>query len=108
MVGDRLYLAPAPGADRYTLFYLGRLMPLSPSNSTNRILKDAPDALLYGALMHSAPYIGDDQRLQLWGTLYGQAKDSYKKMEWRSRTGGGPLQVRPDIIPSDVHSTGGN
>jgi hypothetical protein len=108
MVGDRFMLAPAPGAgDSYTLFYLGRLVPLSPANSTNRILKDAPDALLYGSLMHSAPYIGDDARIPLWGTLYSQAKEDYRRFEWRSRTSGGPLRVRPDSSVDDRHSTGG-
>jgi hypothetical protein len=107
MVGDRLMLAPAPSAaDPYTLFYRGRLMPLSSSNSTNRILKDAPDALLYGALTHSAPYVGDDGRIQLWGALYSQAKEDYRRFEWRSRTGGGPLQIRPDISIDDRHKVG--
>ena len=109
LVGDRLYLAPAPtGGDPYTLFYLARLLPLSSSNSTNRILKDAPDALLYGALMHSAPYIGDDERTALWGTLYGQAKEDYKRLEWRARTGGGPLRIRPDMSVDDRHNIGGS
>jgi hypothetical protein len=108
MVGDKLMLAGTPGtAESYTLFYLARLMPLSSSNSTNRILKDAPDALLYGALMHSAPYIGDDGRIQLWGTMYSQAKEAYRRFEWRSRTSGGPLRVRPDFSPDDRHNIGG-
>jgi hypothetical protein len=108
MVGNRLYLAPAPsGADDYTLFYLGRLVPLSSSNSTNRILKDAPDALLYGALMHSAPFIGDDERIAIWAGLYGQAKNDYRNFEWRSRTSGGPLRVRPDFSVDDRHNIGG-
>ena len=109
MVGDRLYLSPAPTrADPYRLYYLGRLIPLSSSNSTNRILKDAPDALLYGALMHSAPYIGDDARVQLWGTMYVQAKEAYRLLEWRSRTSGGPLRVRPDYSVDDRHNVGGS
>jgi hypothetical protein len=108
MVGDRLYFSPTPGTDDpFTLFYLGRLKPLSSSNSTNRILKDAPDALLYGALMHSAPYIGDDERIALWGTYYTQAKATYKQFEWRARTGGGPLRVRPDVSVDDRHNVGG-
>lgn len=109
MIGDRLYIAPAPGADEgYTLYYLGRLEPLSPTNSTNRILKDAPDCLLYGSLMHSAPYIGDDARTQMWATLYSQYKEDYRRFEWRSRTGGGPLRVRADVSPDDRHNIGGS
>jgi hypothetical protein len=108
LVGDRLMLTPTPGkADPYTLFYLGRLLPLSSSNTTNRILKDAPDALLYGALLHSAPYIGDDERTTLWGTMYTAFKEDYKRMEWRSRTAGGPLRVSPDFSVDDWHNSGG-
>jgi hypothetical protein len=108
-IGDRLYITPPPtAADGYTLTYRGRLEPLSPTNSTNRILKDAPDCLLYGSLVHSAPYIGDDGRLQMWAALYSQAKSSYKRFEWRSRTSGGPLRVRPDISIDDRHNIGGS
>lgn len=108
MVGDRLMLVPGPrAADPYTFFYRSRLIPLSSKNSTNRILKDAPDALLYGALLHSAPFIGDDQRATLWGTLYGQAKEDYRRFEWRARTGGGTLRVRPDFSAADRHNIGG-
>lgn len=108
MVGDRLYLAPAPGADDYVLFYRGRLKPLGPNNSSNRILIDAPDALLYGALMHSAPFIGDDSRVELWGTMYVGAKEDYRKLEWNARLGGGTLRVRSDVNPNDQHNIGGN
>jgi hypothetical protein len=109
VVGNRLYITPAPAVDDpYTLFYLARLVPLGPKNSTNRVLKDAPDALLYGALMHSAPYIGDDQRIQLWGTLYSQAKEDYRRLEWRARTGGGTLRVRSDNTVDDRHNLGGS
>ena len=108
LVGDRLMLAPTPGkADPYTLVYLARLLPLSSSNSSNRILKDAPDALLYGSLMHSAPYIGDDERTQLWGTLYTALKEDFKRLEWRARTSGGPLRVQPDNSADDRHNVGG-
>jgi len=108
IVGDKLYLAPAPqSADDYTLFYLARLMPLSSKNSSNRILRDAPDALLFGALMHSAPYIGDDERTVLWGTMYSQAKEAYRRLEWRARTSGGPLRIRPDFSVDDRHTVGG-
>jgi hypothetical protein len=105
MVGKRLYLAPTPTTtDTYTLIYRGALAPLSQKNPSNKVLEDAPDCILYGALMHSAPFIGDDARTVLWGQLYERAKMSYKQMEYRNRTGGGPLQIRPDMQPNDSHS----
>jgi hypothetical protein len=106
-VGDRLYLTPiSSGADDYTLFYYGTPTPLGKDNATNSMLKRAPDALLYGALLHSAPYVGDDPRLQTWLLMFARAKASYKKLEFRARTGGGPLAVRPDFSVPDDHLIG--
>jgi len=108
-VGDRLMLAPAPAAaDPITLFYMAEIQPLSDDNQQNQITRIAPDALLYGALTHSAPYIGDDPRIQIWSSYYEKAKESFKRMEWRSRTGGGPLHIRPDTQPDDRHNIGGD
>jgi hypothetical protein len=108
-VGQRLYLAPTPGeVVSYTLFYRARIMPLSANNQSNRVLKDAPDALIYGALVHAATYIGDDERIQMFGVMYSTFKESYKRLEWRSRTSGGPLRVRVDTGVDDRHSVGGD
>ena len=108
-VGNRLYLAPTPNQpDDWELFYLGAIKQLSAKNQVNKILLNAPDCLIYGALLHSAPWIGDDQRIQLWGSLYSTYKESFKRMEWRSRTGGGTLRVRPDISVDDRHNIGGS
>lgn len=105
-VGEGLQVAPsfASGA-AYTLQYMSEIKQLGSDNQVNDILRRAPDALFYGALLHSAPYIGDDGRMQTWGSMYEKAKMSYKNMEWRARTGGGPLRIRPDSMPSAVHNT---
>lgn len=104
-VGSRLYLAPTPKTDTgYTIIYRGSLVGLSNENQSNRILKDAPDLLLYGALMHSAPFIAADDRMGMWSEMFNRAKNSFRMMEHRNRTGGGPLHIRPDTIPNDLHS----
>ena len=103
-VGGKLLFAPSVTAGtRYTITYMQALPPLSPENPTNETLARAPDVIFYGALVHSAPYVGDDQRLQVWMLMYEKAKDSYKKMEWRARTGAGQLRIRPDRNPNDSH-----
>ncbi len=105
--GNRLYFAPAPGADDpYTLWYTGRIKPLSKENQTNRLLTDAPDALLYGALKHGAPYIGSDERFLLWAGLAEAAKESYKAVNWKARIGSGAPRVRPDVSVNDQHHAG--
>lgn len=105
--GNRLYLAPTPSAaDPYTLWYTGRILPLSKENQSNRLLEDAPDALLYCALKHAAPFIQNDERLPVWLSFAESAKASYKAVNWRARTSSGTLTVRPDVGAGDRHYLG--
>ena len=46
---------------------------LSDSNTSNNILSRAPDAYLYGALVASAPFLMNDERLTVWNELYNLA-----------------------------------
>ncbi len=94
---NRLYMGPKPGNQGYTIFYKSGTQHLSSTNPTNLLLKEYPDALLYGSLMHSAPYLGADERTLVWGQLFERAKESARKQEWRGRTGHGPLRMQPDI-----------
>lgn len=50
--------------------YWQSIPPLSNTNTTNWLLATYPDAYLYGALVQSAPYLKDDNRLTVWGTLF--------------------------------------
>jgi len=66
-VADKAYAAQ--------LTYIRRCTALSIANPSNWILADYPDAYLYGALVQSAPYLKDDGRATLWGTLFTAALD---------------------------------
>lgn len=55
------------------LHYIYRIAALSDSASTNWLLTAYPDIYLYGALTASAPYLKDDGRVQVWGTLFQSA-----------------------------------
>jgi hypothetical protein len=76
VVGGALQLYPvADQAYVGELVYLARTPALSDAASANWILEDYPDAYLYGALVQSAPYLRDDARTQVWGTLFTTALD---------------------------------
>lgn len=63
---------------------------LSASVATNWILKDHPDAYLYGALMQAAPFLRDDERIGVWGGLFTKAIASINSHVIKRQTGGNP------------------
>jgi hypothetical protein len=76
VVGGELQIYPAADQDYAAeLTYVSRVAALSDTAPGNWILEDYPDVYLYGALVQSAPYLKDDSRLQLWGTLFTAAID---------------------------------
>ena len=58
------------------LLYYAKNDALSDSNTYNWLLQDAPDVYLYGTLMHTAPFLGEDARIPVWANLYQSALDS--------------------------------
>lgn len=76
IVGGEIQILPV--ADKaYTaeLTYVQRFPALTSTATSNWILTDYPDAYLYGALTASAPYLRDDGRVTVWGTLFTTALD---------------------------------
>lgn len=67
---------PTPDGD-YTveLLYYSEIPALSSVQTTNWLLERFPDLYLYGALIHSAPYLSEDPRIDVWGALYRSALD---------------------------------
>ena len=67
-------LYPTPSADTdFELLYIQKLDALSGSNADNWLLTEAPDVYLYGALIHSAPYLAEDERVAMWAQMYSAA-----------------------------------
>ena len=61
---------PVPdGTYTAELYYYSRISALSASNTSNWLLQYFPDAYLYTALVHSAPYLKDDVRTQVWASF---------------------------------------
>lgn len=103
--GDAIQLAPSPAAGiTYRLFYRGMPAPISQQNKTTRLFEMGWDAYLYGALLRSAPFIADDERIGTWAQFYAASKESLKRAVWRARAGPGPLVIRPDFEVHDRHN----
>ena len=70
VVGTTLQVWPWNGASvSCELTYWQRLPALS-ANGGNWLLSAHPDAYLYGALLQAAPYLKDDARVPMWGTMF--------------------------------------
>ena len=96
IVGDTLKLGPRPDTTTAALLsYYQRLPALSADSDTNWLLTYHPDVYLYGAALHSAPYLGEDSRLQTWVGLMENASLQVAGDDSRARWNGAP--VRPQL-----------
>jgi len=93
--GENIEVYPNPDTEYdIELMYYEKLPVLSDSNTSNWLLEVAPEAYLYGALVHSAPYLKDDARIQVWGSLYAGAVAGVNKQADQARFGGSGLRMR--------------
>lgn len=77
---DNWYVAPTPSAAFafQTLCYT-RLQPLASDNQTNWLTQNAPNAMLFGTLKQTAPFLKDDARLAVWSQLFDTALAALKQ-----------------------------
>jgi hypothetical protein len=96
IVGDTLEVVPVPDASfTAELTYYKKLTALSDSDTTNWLLSYHPDVYLYGTLMQSAPYLKDDQRIPIWGSLYRQYLADVNASSDKAEFSGSALHMRP-------------
>lgn len=95
VIGKVLHVVPAGTVD---IRVKQKLCGLSSYVRCNWILRDHPDAYLYGALMQAAPFLRDDERIAVWGNLFSQAIDSINRVE-RERQTGPYLKVQAGVTP---------
>lgn len=86
---------PKPDAS-YTLemVYYSSIDALTASNTSNWVIEYHPDAYLYGALMHSAPFLGEDNRLQTWSALYEKAINDINADSEKAKYGGSGHRIK--------------
>jgi hypothetical protein len=80
VTGNTLSTFPAAGGGEVTIVYYAKPEPLTPGNS-NWLLQRHPDVYLYGSLKHSAPWLEDDARIQVWEGLYQQALSEVRRTD---------------------------
>jgi hypothetical protein len=87
IIDGSIEVFPTPDTT-YTLelLYYENLDALNSGNTTNWVLDTYPNAYLYGSLLHSAPYLMEDQRINTWGAFYRKAIDDINQDAVKSKT----------------------
>jgi|TARA_R110000822_G_scaffold127716_1_gene263272 hypothetical protein len=95
MTAGEIEIFPVPDGEYSTeLYYFAKIGPLSATETTNWMLEYFPDAYLYGALTHSAPYLKDDARLAVWSSLYQNAIDGINTDSEKAKFGGSGRRMK--------------
>ena len=94
ILASEFKLSPVPDSN-YTLemLYFAAPVFMDDSNSSNAFMANAPDALLYAALLEAEPYLMNDARINTWGSLYDRAISTLTKSDEASQYSGVPLSM---------------
>lgn len=92
---DTIYFSRSPGDVR--MRYRALFNALGPRVRCNWILSKHPDAYLYGALKHSAPWLEDDARIGTWEALFSDAIQTINRQAI-NQMNGGPLVLKSDRV----------
>ena len=76
---DHWFVAPTPNlAYAFEALCYTRLEPLSSSHQTNWLTINAPNAMLFGTLKQTAPFLKNDARLAVWKQMFDEALAALK------------------------------
>jgi hypothetical protein len=95
--GTTLDVLPVPPANEdgtypeVEVVYYAKPPALSDSVTTNWLLEQEPEVLLYGSLLKAAPFMVDDERIPTWMGLYKDAIDRLNLSSKVAMVSGGPL-----------------
>ena len=89
IIDGAIEVYPTPDSN-YTLemVYYSAFDALSASIASNWILQRHPDVYLYGALAHSAPYLGEVARTAIWAGLLQNALAGIMEDDQKAKYGG--------------------
>lgn len=92
---ENFIFGPYPDST-YTVtgIYYKQLDLLSDSNTTNWFTTNAPEVLLYGALLEAQPFIMNDGRIAVWQSMFNEAVDTINSQERREKYSGSAPRIR--------------
>lgn len=93
--GSQFLFDRTPSDVELEILYYQKIPALSDSNTTNWLLTNHPSVYLYGALLQSAPYLKDDERVAIWDTLYQRGLQKLQAADQAAEINGPPIVVTP-------------
>lgn len=63
----------------FTIHYLATLPAFATTSDTSWVVEDNLDLMTYATLKHTAPFLREDERVQLWLRLYEEALNSVQR-----------------------------
>lgn len=74
---NNILISPTPDQDYpWEFCYLSLPEPLNSTSQTNWLTNYAPDVLLYASLLEAMPFLKNDDRIQVWSSLYEKGLES--------------------------------
>ena len=90
----KIRVGPSPDSGYTTsMLYLKKIDNLSVSNPTETMLTENPDVYLYGALLEAEPFLMNDARVQLCGSMLQQVAKDLQDRDIFDRHSGSALRV---------------
>lgn len=94
-IENQFEVFPSPDSNTSAeLVYTQKIPELSDSTASNWLLGVAPDVYLYGSLLHSAPYLAEDQRVGVWAQLYSAGVKRLNEESDQAKYSGSGLGMR--------------
>ena len=95
VIGESFEVFPTPDtAYECEIAYYEKIPDMAADADTNWLLTKSPDLYVYGSLVHSAPYLKDEDKIVIWQTLYRDVFNSLTLEDEKSRFSGTTPRMR--------------
>ena len=95
VIGESFQVFPTPDTTyECEIAYYEKIPTMSADSDYNWLLTKSPELYVYGSLVHSAPYLKDDEKIVIWQTLYRDVFDSLTLEDEKSRFSGTTPRMR--------------
>ena len=97
LIGNELRLGTKPsGVYTVEMVFYRKFSHLSDTLTSNKLLEDHSDLLLYGSLLEAEPFVKNPEAAKMWGLYFSQAIDAIALADAKDRHSGGALFIKSD------------